>query len=82
MFSENEVGIMLENQSIHDTVKSLKEEFITKEARFLEIGDHDFLSLVLLTPSVGVALANGSVSLFEELSLNKRQESFLWVDIL
>ena len=72
MFSENEVGIMLENESIEDTVKKLKEEFISNEARFLEISDHDFLSLVLLTPSVGIALANGSVSLFEELSLNKK----------
>ncbi len=38
----------------------------------MEISDHDFLSLVILTPSVGIALANGSVSLFEEISLSKK----------
>ncbi len=72
MFTENEVAIMLENERIHEIVKNLKKEFKASEAQFLEIGDHDFLSLVLLTPSVGIALANGSVSLFEELSLNKK----------
>ena len=72
MFTENEVAIMLENDSIKESVVGLKKEFIASEAKYLEINDHDFLSLILLTPSVGIALANGSVSLFEELSLNKK----------
>jgi len=72
MFTENEVALMLENESISRSVEELKEEFKSSEAQFLEISNHDFLSLVLLTPSVGIALANGSVSLFEELSLNKK----------
>ena len=38
----------------------------------MELSDHDFLSLVLLTPSVGISLANDSVSFFEEMALNKK----------
>jgi len=72
MFTENEVAIMLENKSVDEAVYNLKKEFVKDEAKFLEINNHDFLSLVLLSPSVGVALANKSVSLFEELALNKK----------
>ena len=63
---------MIENVKVLERVKPLKKEFLIEEAQFLEISDHDFLSLVILTPAVGIALANGSVSLFEELALNKR----------
>ena len=65
MFTENEVAIMLENKSIENSVVELKKDFIGQEAQYMELSDHDFLSLVLLTPSVGIALANNSVSLFE-----------------
>ena len=63
---------MIENDKVVDRLQPLKKDFLKTEAQFLEISDHDFLSLVLLSPSVGIALANGSVSLFEELALNKR----------
>ena len=72
MFTENEVALMIENEEVVHSLTPLKKEFLKEEAQFLEISDHDFLSLALLSPSVGVALANGSVSLFEELALNKR----------
>jgi hypothetical protein len=72
MFTENEVIIMLENKSIENAVIELKKDFIGQEAQYMELSDHDFLSLVLLTPSVGIALANDSVSLFEEMALNKK----------
>ena len=72
MFTEKEVGALLEYPGIQDNVAELKLKFINEEAEFLEIEDHDFLSLILLTPSVGVALSNGSVSLFEEMALNKK----------
>jgi len=71
MFSEYEVATMIEIRGIREVVTPLKDEFISKEAPMLDISDHDFLSLVLMTPSIGVALANGSISLFEELALNK-----------
>ncbi len=71
MFSENEVATMIEIPEVLDAVIALRKEFIEQEANFLEISEHDFLSLVLMTPTVGIALANGSISLFEELALNK-----------
>ena len=70
MFSENEVAIMIEIPEVLETIITSRKEFIEKEANFLEISEHDFLSLVMMTPTVGMALANGTVSLLEELALN------------
>lgn len=72
MFTENEVSALLKYPGIQDKIAKLKLEFIKEEAEYLEIETHDFLSLILLTPSVGIALSNGSVSLFEEMALNKK----------
>ncbi|MEM1406576.1 MAG: hypothetical protein AAGG59_07370 [Bacteroidota bacterium] len=71
MFSENEIATMIEIPAIQEVTATVKNDFINQEANFLEISDHDFLSLIMLSPAVGVALANGSISLFEELALNK-----------
>ncbi|MEM9856775.1 MAG: hypothetical protein AAF843_05450 [Bacteroidota bacterium] len=71
MFSENEIATMIDIPEIQELTSKVKNDFITQEVNFLEISDHDFLSLVMLSPAVGVALANGSISLFEELALNK-----------
>ncbi|MCF6351401.1 MAG: hypothetical protein L3J06_00170 [Cyclobacteriaceae bacterium] len=72
MFTENEVAALLNFPGILEEVTKIKQKFIAEEAEFLEIEEHDFLSLILLTPSIGVALSNGSVSLFEEMALNKK----------
>lgn len=72
MFTEKEVGALLKYPGILDKIAELKQQFIDEEAEYLEIEDHDFLSLILMTPSVGIALSNGSVSLFEEMALNKK----------
>lgn len=71
MFNEHEINYFLQEPQIRSMVSETKKEFILKEVEFLEIGDHDFLSLIMITPSTGIALANGSISLFEELALNK-----------
>ncbi|MCF6359220.1 MAG: hypothetical protein L3J29_00475 [Cyclobacteriaceae bacterium] len=72
MFTENEVSALLNYPGVLDKIENLKQNFIDEEAEFLEIEEHDFLSLILLTPSIGIALSNGSVSLFEEMALNKK----------
>lgn len=72
MFTENEVALILNNEKVKEQIGEVKKDFITTEAPYLEISDHDFLSLVLLSPMVGIALANGKVGLFEELALNKK----------
>ncbi|MGK7390226.1 MAG: hypothetical protein ACNS60_07740 [Candidatus Cyclobacteriaceae bacterium M2_1C_046] len=71
MFNENEISSFLEDAEILNEVLTKKKEFIASEAEFLEISEHDFLSLIMMTPATGIALSNGSVSLFEELALNK-----------
>lgn len=76
MFTENEIGALILDPGIKEATEKLREEFIEKEAPFLEISVHDFLSLILLTPSVGIALANGSVSLMEEMALNKKARRY------
>jgi hypothetical protein len=76
MFTENEIGALILDPAIKESTEKLKKDFIEQEAPFLEISDHDFLSLVLITPSVGIALANSSVSLKEEMALNKKARKY------
>lgn len=71
MFTEHEVNTFITIDEVRTELVKLKKDFILSEAKFLEIGDHDFLSMVLMTPAVSVAYANGSISLFEEMALNK-----------
>ena len=72
MFTENEISIILEDPEILEAVQILKNNFRIKEAPYLEINDHDFFCLTLMMPSVSIALASGSVSLMEEMALNKK----------
>lgn len=72
MFTEFEIETLIENEAINAAAFELKKEFIKNEAPYLEISDQDFFSLIVMAPTVGVALANGSVSLFEEMALNKK----------
>lgn len=71
MFSENEIAIMIEIPEVLDQVIQMRKEFIASEVSFLDISEHDFLALIMMTPTVGIALSNGTISLFEELALNK-----------
>ncbi len=72
MFTEAEIGALIDNPKIQDAVQSIKKEFKKDEAPFLEISDHDFFCLILMMPSVAIALAKGSVSLMEEVALQKK----------
>ena len=76
MFTENEISALILDRNIKKETENLRQEFIEKEAPFLEISVHDFLALILLTPSVGIALANDSVSLMEEMALNKKARKY------
>lgn len=71
MFNEHEISFFLEEPKIKAMVAEIKKKFIQEEAELLEMGDHDFLSLIMITPSIGIDLANGNISLFEDLTLNK-----------
>jgi hypothetical protein len=72
MFTEFEIDSMLEITEIKEATFQLKKDFIRNEAPYLELSDHDFFSLVMMAPTVGVALASGSISLFEEMAINKK----------
>ena len=76
MITEYEIATIIEDLTIKEEVSALKKKFLKAESPLYKMNNHDFLSLILLTPHVGVALANGSVSLFEELSLNKKARKF------
>ncbi|MDH5474541.1 MAG: hypothetical protein OEX22_02500 [Cyclobacteriaceae bacterium] len=71
MFTESEIATLLEIPEVTDAVINAKEDFRSNQVEYLELSDHDFLSLIMMTPTIGIALANGSISLFEELALNK-----------
>lgn len=72
MFTEYEIESMMEIPAIQEATFELKKDFIRAEAPYLEISDHDFFSLVMMAPTVGMAMADGNISLFEELALNKK----------
>ncbi|MFY0626619.1 MAG: hypothetical protein JXR07_10000 [Reichenbachiella sp.] len=72
MFTEYEIESLVENESLMAATVQLKKDFIKQEAPYLEIKDEDFFSLVLMAPTVGVALADEKVTFFEEMALNKK----------
>lgn len=76
MFTENEIDALIKNNEILNATQKLKGEFLEQDAPFLDISDHDFLSLVLLTPSISIARANDSISLMEEMALNKKARRY------
>lgn len=76
MFTENEIDALIKNEEILVATQKLKAEFIDTDAPFVDISDHDFLSLTLLTPSVCIARANNSISLMEEMALNKKARKY------
>ncbi|UZR94805.1 hypothetical protein [Chondrinema litorale] len=72
MITDSELVVLMEDQEVLKAVLKLKTDFLTSEMDFIHIGDDDFVSLVLLTPSIGIALSNNSISLYEELMLNRK----------
>jgi hypothetical protein len=76
MFTENEIAFFINDSEIKNATNLLKKDFIKTEALYLEISEHDFLSLVLLTPQLAIALANGKISFWEEIKLNKKARRF------
>ena len=72
MFTEYEIESMMDYQEVKDATLALKKEFLKEEAPYLEIGDEDFFSLVVMAPTIGIAMADGNISFFEEMGLNKK----------
>ena len=62
----------MEYPEVQSATLELKKEFLKAEAPYLEIGDEDFFSLIVMTPTIGIAMADGNISFFEEMALNKK----------
>lgn len=72
MFTEDQVSALLEFPEVRQKVEDLKQDFKDNELPLLDISNHDFLSLALLTPTIDLALANGNISLMEEMAINQK----------
>ena len=72
MFTEYEIASMIEYPEVKEATKALKKDFLKAEAPYLEIEDEDFFSLVIMAPTIGIAMADGKITLFEEMGLNKK----------
>ena len=72
MFTEYEIETMMEYPEVQEATLKLKKEFLKAEAPYLEISDEDFFSLVFMAPTIGIAMADGNITLFEEMALNKK----------
>ena len=72
MFTEYEIETMMEYSEVQSATLKLKKEFLKIEAPYLEISDEDFFSLIIMTPTIGIAMADGNISLWEEMALNKK----------
>jgi len=76
MLTENEVGKLLDISDVYNIVADLHQTFTEAEQSLKNISNHDFLSGMLMLPSVALARVDGTTSLFEELSLNKKARRF------
>lgn len=72
MFTEYEIESMIEYPEVKEATKALKKDFLKTEAPYLEISDEDFFSLIIMAPTIGIAMADGKISLIEEMALNKK----------
>ncbi len=72
MFTEYEIESMIEYPEVKEATTALKKDFLKTEAPYLEINDEDFFSLIIMAPTIGIAMADGKITLFEEMALNKK----------
>ena len=72
MLTANEITVILEDQDVLEAVQKLKNDFRKKEVHYLDISDHDFLSLIMMVPSILISLSTGEISFMEEILLNKK----------
>jgi len=72
MITDSEITTLMSDQDVLEGTLTLKKDFLKQETQFAHLSDDEFVSLVFMAPAVGVALANGSVSLYEHMTLNNK----------
>ncbi|WP_027001597.1 hypothetical protein [Hugenholtzia roseola] len=77
MLTYNELATLLEDAQLEAELEALKAAASKDLPLLQDLGQLEFAVLVLLTPAVGIALAQGNISLFEELSLQRKIKRLL-----
>lgn len=72
MITGSELITLVRDVEFFSAMQSLKKDFLKVDPTFMDLSDDDFISIILITPSIGIALANGSVSHYEEITLKRK----------
>ncbi len=72
MLKETELIALADDKNVKEEIEVLRTDFNTLEKDFENIIEQDFIALILLSPAVGLALANRDITFFEELMLNRK----------
>lgn len=72
MFTEIEIASFVQSDAIKQEVLQLRKDFIQKEAPYMELEEHDFLSLIMLTPVIDLILLDKEISFWEEMKINAK----------
>jgi hypothetical protein len=75
MLAPNELSLLLRHESVDPTLQEQYTAFCEEYPDFAKAKAEDFFTLALLGPSIAMALANGYISFFEELSLERKARS-------
>ncbi|MBD0404626.1 hypothetical protein [Flammeovirga sp. EKP202] len=72
MITGSELITLVRDADFFNEMQALKKDFLKVDPAFMDLSDDDFISIILITPSIGIALANGSVSHYEEITLRRK----------
>ncbi|OHX65923.1 hypothetical protein [Flammeovirga pacifica] len=72
MITGSELITLVRDNELYNAMTALKREFLKVDPAFMDLSDDDFISITLISPSIGIALANGSVSHYEEITLRRK----------
>ncbi|NLR90633.1 MULTISPECIES: hypothetical protein [Flammeovirga] len=72
MITGSELITLVRDVDLYNAMTALKKDFLKVDPAFMDLSDDDFISITLISPSIGIALANGSVSHYEEITLRRK----------
>ncbi|MCC5944423.1 MAG: hypothetical protein JJT94_05765 [Bernardetiaceae bacterium] len=74
MLTESEINVLLNEEHFANTTQNLKAQFQKAAALEEELSYNDFFVLMMVMPSISIALANGKISIFEEISIFRKAQ--------
>ncbi|MBB6461560.1 hypothetical protein [Flammeovirga kamogawensis] len=72
MITGSELITLVRDNDFFNEMTKLKKDFLKIDPNFMDLSDDDFISIILISPSIGITLANGSVSHYEEITLRRK----------